>query len=139
MKKQDDNSNALTDLAAELISSYTRATAIEDGVLVDVSSTAAEAGIKFPVALSRRVWTDYVEVPAGVQCQDEAGRLWDILWMLRAAIGRGGNTSLITYTLHVRNSNRARLDRRDLVTLKALCGPGDAGEPVITIMVLSED
>lgn len=138
MDKQDNNTT-LAGLAAELISSYTRAAAIEDRVLVDVSSTAREAGITFPVALSRRVWADYVEVPAGVQCQDEAGRLWDILWMLRAAISRGDNTSLIEYTLYVRNSTRARLDRRDLVTLKALCGPGDASEPVITIMVLSED
>jgi len=29
--------------------------------------------------------------------------------------------------------------RARLVTLKALCGPGDDGEPVITIMLPEED
>ena len=35
-----------------VISSYTRAEAIEDGVLVDVSKVAREAGIKYPVAVT---------------------------------------------------------------------------------------
>jgi hypothetical protein len=38
---------------------------------------------------------------------------------------------------HVRNDNRKRTP--PLVRLKALCGPGDDGEPVITVMVLGED
>jgi hypothetical protein len=29
--------------------------------------------------------------------------------------------------------------QRRLVTLKAMCGPGDQGEPVITIMLPEED
>ena len=40
---------------AEVISSYSRAQAIEDGVLVDVSTVAKEAGIKFPVAMTAAV------------------------------------------------------------------------------------
>ena len=36
----------------DLITSYSREQAIDDGVLVDVSQVAREAGIKFPVALS---------------------------------------------------------------------------------------
>ncbi|MCE9563538.1 MAG: hypothetical protein K8U57_15970 [Planctomycetes bacterium] len=38
---------------AEVIHSYTRANALADGVLVDVSETAREAGIRFPVALTQ--------------------------------------------------------------------------------------
>ena len=41
-----------------VLSVYTRAQAIEDGFLVDVSDTAREAGFKIPVAVSRTVW-DY--------------------------------------------------------------------------------
>jgi hypothetical protein len=37
---------------AELIHSYSRRQAIADGVLIDVTPTAREAGIKFPVALT---------------------------------------------------------------------------------------
>lgn len=80
------NTDSLTALFGPVISAYSRAQAIEDGVLVDVTATAKEAGYRWPVALSRTVWAQYVEVPKGVQCQDEAGRLWDILWMGRAAI-----------------------------------------------------
>lgn len=118
----------------EIISSYSRAQGIEDGILVDVSSVAREAGIKFPVAMTRSVWCQYVEVPSGVACQDESGRLWDILWMLRCSARRFTGNEML-YQLYVRNSN-ARPRR---VTLKAVCGPGDTAEPVITIMLPNED
>ena len=63
---------------ADLIHRYSRADALRDGVFVDVSATAREAGIRFPVALTRAVWERCVSVPPGVLCQDEAGRLWDV-------------------------------------------------------------
>ena len=104
---------------AEVISSYSRAQAIEDGVLVDVSSVAKEAGIKFPVAMTATVWGKYVGVPEGVGWQDESGRLWDIVWMFRCAAAKFDGDTLL-FKLYVRNHNRERLDRRDLVTLKAI-------------------
>lgn len=122
------------------IHSYSRAEAIEDGVLVDVSETAREAGFKIPVALTAAVWGKYVEIPDGVILQDEAGRLWDILWMLFCAIKRirySGKTDLIYYKLHVRNDNRERTP--PLITLKSICGPGDTAAPVITVMMPDED
>ena len=114
----------------------TRAQAIEDGVLVDVSETASEAGITFPVAVTSAVWAKYVEVPDGVQCQDETGRLWDVLWMFRCRAKIEGGRAF-NYSLHVRNDNRDRTP--PLVHLKAVCGPGDDAEPVITIMLPEED
>jgi hypothetical protein len=36
---------------ADLIHRYTRADALRDGVLIDVSQTAREAGIRYPVGL----------------------------------------------------------------------------------------
>jgi len=119
----------------DYISIYTRQQAIEDGTLIDVSSMAKEAGIKFPVALTRTVWSKYVEVPANVTCQDEAGRLWDIIWMLKMEIHRSGGGDIVNFKVYVRNSaGRPRLE-----TLKAVCGPGDNPEPVITIMLPNED
>lgn len=120
----------------DLIFAYSRAEAIEDGVLVDVTTTAQEAGIKYPVALTRAVWCRCVEVPEGVECQDEAGRLWDLLCMLRNAIRNAKpGTTIVLYQLHVRNDNR----RPKLVTLKAVCGPNDDGSPCITVMEPNED
>jgi hypothetical protein len=132
----EETSKGLWD-AAEIIYAYTRAQAIEDGELVDVGETAREAGIKFPVAMTRTVWGRYVEVPEGVKCQDERGRLWDILWMFRCNARQCGDT--LFFKLYVRNHNRERLTKADLVTLKAVCGPGDTPEPVITIMLPDED
>jgi hypothetical protein len=120
----------------DLIHSYTRAEALADGALVDVTTTAQEAGIKYPVALTRAVWCQYVEVPEGVECQDEAGRLWDVLSMLRHAIGRAKpGTSILLYQLYVRNDSR----RARSVTLKAVCGPDDDGSPCVTVMMVDED
>ena len=74
---------------ADLIHRYTRADAIRDGVLIDVSATAREAGFRWPVALTCAAWERCVAVPPGVACQDQAGRLWDVLWMLRCfSVGR---------------------------------------------------
>jgi hypothetical protein len=108
---------------------YSRKQALEDGELVDVSQTAREAGIRFPVALTRVVYERYVVVPAGVRGQDESGRLWDILFMFRFALRSGLNRSAVCFRLSVRNDNR----KAQVVHLKAVCGPGDEGEPVITI------
>ena len=126
------------ELFGEVVSSYSREQAIEDGVLVDVSTVAKGATIKFAVAITSTVWGKYVEVPKGVRCQDETGRLWDILWMFRCTAARFNGDTLL-FKLYVRNHNRGRLDRRDLVTLKAVCGPGDDAEPVITFMLPDED
>jgi hypothetical protein len=42
------------------------------------------------VALTAAAWARCVSVPAGVIGQDEAGRLWGVLFLLRCAIGRSG-------------------------------------------------
>lgn len=121
---------------ADLIHQYSRADAIRDGVLIEVSAAAQEAGFKFPVALTAAVWALCVEVPPGVECQDQAGRLWDVLTMLRMA-ARASNGAEVRFAVHVRNDNREWTP--PLVRLKALCGPGDQGEPVVTVMLPGED
>jgi hypothetical protein len=122
---------------ADIIHAYSRADAIADGVLIDVSPVAKEAGITFPVALTAASWAKCVAVPPGVLCQDESGRLWDVLWLLRIAIRGSAAGAGLLFGVHVRNDNRDRTP--PLVRLKAVCGPGDQGEPVITVMLPGED
>lgn len=123
----------------EVISAYSRAEAIRDGVLVELNEMAKEAGWKFPVALTSAVWAAYVEVPANVECQDEKGRAWDIVFMAMSAVkaanrrGKGGST--LMFELHVRNDNK----KPKPVMLKLLVGPGDNLEPVVTILLPNED
>ena len=71
-----------------VIYAYTRAQAVADGVQVEVTKTAQEAGIKFPVFLTRTVFDSFVTVPQSVTGQDEAGRLWYLVWLTRMAIIR---------------------------------------------------
>ena len=132
------NTNQNESPFGEVIYAYTRAQAVADGVQVDVSTVAAEAGIRFPVFLTRSVFDAYVTVPPNVSGQDEAGRLWDIVWMLRFAIlkAQPGQTRL-PFALYVRNDNRTPR----LVKLVAMCGPLDLDDPqpAITVMLPDED
>ncbi len=121
----------------DLIHAYTRAQAIADGVFIDVTQTAREAGFRYPVALTRAAWERCVTVPPGVLCQDEAGRLWDVLFLLRLAVGRSDGGPEVRFAVHVRNDNREGTP--PLVRLKALCSAGDQGEPVVTVMLPGQD
>jgi hypothetical protein len=121
-----------------IVYSYTRAQAVADGHQVEVTKTAAEAGIKFPVFLTRSVFDAYVTVPPGVTAQDEAGRLWDVVWLLRFAILRSAaGCDRLPFALYVRNDNH----KAKLVKLVATCGPLDIHDPqpAITIMFPDED
>lgn len=133
-----------TDGFGPVIFRYCRAQAIADGVLVDVTAMAKEAGFQWPVAVTHAVWEDSVAwTPAdsaaqGVH-QDQDGRLWDVLWMAYCAI-RSSQTdgSELRYELY-RLPRDGRAREAALITLKLLVGPGDHGEPVITILQPDED
>ncbi|GAB3104269.1 hypothetical protein GCM10027217_27490 [Pseudomaricurvus hydrocarbonicus] len=58
MKKTKNRS--LEAVFGPLVSSYSRAEAISDGVLIDVTTMAREAGFQWPVALTHSVWRDCV-------------------------------------------------------------------------------
>ena len=128
---------------ADLIFSYTRAEAIADGVLVDVTAAAAEAGFKVPVAITRAAWADCVEWNAEIEArksttQDESGRLWDVLWMARVACRAPGDGQRRVFELH-RVPREGRGNRPRRVSLAVYIGPGDDPRPVITIMQPNED
>jgi hypothetical protein len=121
----------------EVISTYTRKQATEDGVLVDVSKTAKEAGFLFPVAVTRGVWNEII-VPGPEEIkygQSIDGRLRDVLWMLFCAIKQGkSNGDRTDYQVIATKGKKQILHK-----LYSLCGPGDNGEPVITILLPWED
>ncbi|RDH87709.1 MAG: hypothetical protein DIZ78_03935 [endosymbiont of Escarpia spicata] len=127
----------------EVISTYTRAQAIEDGVLIDAGSMASEAGFKWPVALTSAVWADCVawtkDDSEQQVHQDQSGRLWDVLYMASHAIrtNKDSGDRLLIQLYRVPRDGRST--EAILVTLKLIVGPGDAGEPVITILLPHED
>lgn len=137
------NNTAPLFTADDVIHSYTRAQALADGVLVDVTATAREAGFRISVALTRAVWADCVEWTEADEArkattQDEAGRLWDVVWMAHLAARTAGNVERCTFDLYrVPREGRGNQPRR--VSLAMQVGPGDNAEPVITIMQPNED
>jgi hypothetical protein len=127
---------------AEVISVYSRAQAIEDGVLVDLSEHSAtkEAGIRFPVAVTRELFGILEPSPElEADGQSLQGRLWDLLNMFKIRhAGRhpSEHADEVWFTvLFIRRPG----GRPEQVKVWAKCGPGDNMEPVITIMLEGQD
>ena len=120
------------EIFGDLIYAYTRADAIRDGVLVDVSERARRAGIRYPTACTHGVWSLIDCLPSS-DTDTLAGivrdvRVEEVLRAMLAAIRRGGarGTDRVTF---------AALG----AALWAHCGPGDTAAPVITSMMQGED
>lgn len=117
-----------------VISQYTRAQAIEDGVLIDVGTVAQVVGFRCPLALTSTAWSACVDgVKVGTQlCEEE--RLINTLRSLAVAASqsRGDSVKFTTTILDV-NGEVQR------VPLRAVCAPGDDGRTAITVMLPHED
>lgn len=128
-----------------VISSYSRAQAIEDGVLVDLTEWGKQGGkdgmlrgFTCSVAVTAAVWGDIENIPPKESHQDVRGRAHDVLCMAYFAVARAPKgSSILVYSLHMdinRNGRRTKLQR-----YKVVAGPGDNHEMVITIMQPHED
>jgi hypothetical protein len=124
----------------DVIHTYTRCEALDDGVLMDAGAMAQEAGFKVPVALTAQVWATCVSWSSEERApQDESGRLWDVLWMASLAAraaARRGDSARVAFEVRVvpRGGRRPKLTR-----LALMLGPGDQGECVATILTPDED
>ena len=65
----------------QIISRYTRAQAIEDGILVDVTEQARETGLLLPTVITNHVHHTLEDIPKESLGQDYRGRLHDVLCM----------------------------------------------------------
>lgn len=117
------------------ISTYTRAQAIEDGTLIDVSRLAREAGFRVPVAISTGIQAALENIPYGSP-EDYMGRLWDVLHMARLAAKRAAPGENMVHFEVIINQPRPANRKPQCY---AVIGPGDNLEPVMTIMLNGED
>ena len=116
-----------SEIFGEPICCYSRAEALADGVLVDVSERAKRAGIRYPTACTAGVWALIGTMPESCTVE-ESVRLAEVLAAMLAAIRRGG----------VRGTDRVHFEALG-ERLYAVCGPGDTAAPVLTIMREGED
>lgn len=132
--------------SGHVIYAYTRAEAIADGTLIAApDELSRSAGLGVPVALTAVAWADCVawdsqdeaRKPGGT-AQTEDGRLWDVLYMTRHAMTHAGDEHRVAVELlRVPRGGRDVEPRR--MRLVAMIGPGDAGEPVLTIGLPHKD
>ena len=128
---------SLTDLFGEVIHSYTRAQAIADGVLVDLSAVAAEVCRQHyvaPVACTAAVWTIIEKAVKNPRWMNDVnGVVHDVLWMSRRS---GARLDAFTTIFQVIIKGAGR---KSLFTFKAALSPDDQGTPCLTIMLPEED
>ena len=142
--------SSMTELFGDVISAYTRQQAIEDGCLVDVSTVAREAGFRWPVAVTRRLW-DMIENPPN-RHEDAQGRLWDVVWMAKLAARRNvgqaarfqmvltrKETKIITDPYSKRYGKPHTAIVRNIWLKAVVSAEGPNGGPCITIMLPDED
>jgi NTP pyrophosphatase (non-canonical NTP hydrolase) len=97
-------------------------------------------GFKVPVAVTSNVWEECIEWSESDNkqtYQNLTGRLNDVLWMLYLAC-RKSEGSICLFAPHVIPRD-GQSKKTKLIKLKSVIGGGDEGEPVITIMLPTED
>jgi len=120
-----------------VIYSYSRAQAIEDGVLVDVTEQAKAIGFRLPTVVTATLYQGYVAPPAGLEGEGQSvtGRLHDLMVLALFAARRTINTDRVTFKVDFLMAP----GRKETVDVIVHIGPGDEGEPVLTIMLPEDD
>lgn len=118
--------------------SYSREDALKDGVLIDTTSLSKEAGIKFPTAVTVKLWNEYINPSQEMieQGQSIDGRLWDLLMIFHLEATRSESVDLLFFEVLF----QMKVGKEpELIKIKAQCHPGDHCEPVITFLLPGED
>lgn len=126
---------SVTDLFGPPIATYTRAQALQDGVLVDMTRKVQELELRSPfkvhLACTPKVWAWIAPTPAEIRLgQSVRGRLHDTLIMMIFAARQEREEVTVIYL---------RGGKHHHVHMRARNHPGDEGEHVITLTLADED
>jgi hypothetical protein len=118
------------------IHGYSRAEAIEDGALIDLNEAAPDVcrqHFKYPIACTCSVWAlIQTAINNRNHCNDLNGVVHDILTMARFALKPAQDRFF--FTVIITGTGRQKYHQ-----FKMHVGPGDEGEPVITLSFPGED
>lgn len=121
--------SSVSDFFGDVIYSYSRADAIKDGHLIDLSRPAKVMGFKIPVAITcgalSASYVDKQDLHAMAQAASTILRT-----LLSAIAAQKGQNDRVTFALRVGS---------EIEQYHAVVGPGDTSDPVITIMLPGED
>lgn len=135
------NSAELVEFFGDTISVYTRARAIEDEVLIDITNHAKKFGYQCPVAITdiamKASLQNCSQVEANIDSIFKVTCLINILKTLKEAIlNNSSNCNIIIFEVMVFTPI---LKTEANMQFKCHLGGGDDGELVITIMLPDED
>lgn len=108
------------------ISKYSRADAIADGLLYDISTYTERVGIVYPVAVTKAVWGNLEHHD---EDENPMSRLAQFILVLRSEMIKGGQKDSINFSLTF----------GQLYHFIAAVLPGDNFEPVVTVTMKGED
>ena len=122
----------------DVIYSYTRSQALEDGVLIDITEFAKEAGFRFPTAVSANLYYNILTPTSSLVSQGQSfeSRVWDLLNILHATIKSNPNTSRLTFSPPFIMTHGMKPSPIEIVST---IDPGDHLDPVITIFLPEDD
>ena len=125
----------------DLIFIYSREQAIEEGVLIDVTPIARQAGYRIPVALTCALMGDIQDVPEGMRTRpgmEVDSRLFDVLNQGNIAIHRGASrSSELCFTLPLPVGGDTNPYQE--YSVKIVIGPDEEDLPCFTFMCPQED
>lgn len=127
----------MNQIFGSFIYSFSRADAINSGVLVDLSAVCPEECrlYRYPVACTAAVWLLVEQATNNRKYYNSiAGVVWDIVYMSQNGIVDRPDEQTVIFRVIITGTGR-----RSTHSLKAVCGPGDDMAPVVTIMLLGED
>lgn len=128
----------MKEIFGEVIYTYTRAQAIADGVLIDLSVLAPDVcrqHFKHPIACTSEVWQIIERAVSNKRtCNDLPGVVHDVLYMSKNNILEKISESGVLFQVIISGAGRQKV-----FTFKMLCGPGDSMEPVLTLMLPEQD
>lgn len=136
--EQIQKNKDIYEMFGEPVHIYTRAQAIEDGVLVDISDYGSEMGLKYPSAVTNTLYEKYLNADNILKeyGQSTKGRILDMLTMFVLAVK---NAKTDTDTIIFKTIFFNRDLQEELVKIKCIIGPGDDPKPVFTFMFPEED
>ncbi len=116
-----ERNNRMSEFFGPVISSYSRAQAIEDGVLVEIKSDDFDGAtlFKHPMVFTSALFSD-LQRGKGSDEGTLRGRVWDVCYMMTQGRSEGSDTY---FKVIVGNRTLA---------LRGNCGPGDDAAPVMT-------
>lgn len=105
-----------------------RQQALDDGLLVDITTTAREVGLRYPLAITPEVYDECIASMDDCGLSEERERALDLASQV-AGLARAAISEPVICFDFVTDC-----DALTIVPLKLVCGRGDFGEPVLTVL-----